>query len=321
MSQASVAQLVVADYGGNNPLVSHVSAELMRGESKLARRVLKTSAAEGPAREFYFQAIAYRLTSGAALDAWRREEPDNPDAWLLSGAYSIHKAWENRGGGLGADVLLPDRELFEQGLSRAADELMRAAELNPDDALPYALLIHVMRGLSVNENKALGAFDEAKAREPSHLTAHRAMLIYFAAKWLGSHEDMFEMARGASYDEPPGSLVPSIMARAHIERWSYMLNFDKLEDQAARYFGKVDVCREVLWAYDRCFGGEPPEASPMVRLAAGDFAFCLAQMGEKVKARKMFDIIGNYPDDYPWYYLGVAAQQYTSARNWVLAPG
>ena len=55
-------------------------------------------------REFYVRSLQEWRGRPHACDKWKREEPDNPNAWLVSGANLIDWAWEARGSDRGDQV-------------------------------------------------------------------------------------------------------------------------------------------------------------------------------------------------------------------------
>src|SRR6202035_4716733 len=78
-----------------------------------------------------------------------------------------------------------------------------------------------------------------------------SMIQALAAKWFGSHEEMFEFARSASAQAREGHSVHRVIAEAHLEKW---LNLPReSSDGKARqagYFSDELVRREIRWAAD-----------------------------------------------------------------------
>lgn len=83
-----------------------------------------------------------------------------------------------------------------------------------------------------------------------------------ANKWSGAgHEPMFQFARAAAANAPPGSDVPITLIQAHVERWLWDFNFEDDEPAAAAYLQEPAVRDEVLGAYDRSLGS--PDHRPI----------------------------------------------------------
>jgi hypothetical protein len=298
-----------------DPTAAEMRDELARGSYQRASQVL--AATKDPnLRAFYVSALEQWEGRPEILERWKQEEPDDPAAWLVCGAHSIQWAWEARGGGKGDTVGAEAAERFRQRLEQATAELSRAADLDPDDPTPYALLIMVCVGLNRPKELTLDLFEEARRRCPDHLLAHRNLLTYLCRKWHGSHEEMFAFARQSSKRAPEGSLLPMLVAEAHCERWLYAAHFDQ-EPDANQYFLLMDVRKELVAEYGFSLGSSRHQPGPLTRLAANYFAYTLGRGGLLAYAPRAFAQMEGQVNYLPWAYGGDPVESYQRCRDWI----
>ncbi len=229
---------------GIDPTCGNVTArdavsEFARGNYRPASLLL--GATNDPKlREFYVRALREWTGRPYAFEVWKREEPANPNVWLVSGAHLIDWAWQARGRDQADKVDQQAWATYAERLKQAESELVRAGGLNMEDATPHAFLLRVAIGLNWSREAALKVFDQAVRRCPDHFLAHSDLLTYFCEKWHGSHEEMFEFAHAASDKAPAGSLLPTLIAQAHTERWLYATSFDG-DPHGDQYFQRPEV--------------------------------------------------------------------------------
>ncbi len=125
-------------------------------------------------------------------------------SYLLRGVFYIDFAWADRGNKF-ADKVLPEAwDAFKKRLELGRDDLLKAAELNPNSAEPWVALMTAYRGLSA-PLKIEECFQKATAIDPKHFGAYQMMLTAKMEKWFGTNEEMFEFARktyGEHKDDP-----------------------------------------------------------------------------------------------------------------------
>ncbi len=217
-----------------------------QGDPTLLSEVLQV---EAPAtdRLMILQELADRAPPDA-VRSWARDAPNDPSALLLASAVMLRLAVEARGEGT-ADTVTEQGAAGFAGCSAVADQLAQAAaDLRPDDPIPWALRMRAAFALhsELEEHEAL--YQEAIARAPRSWAIHRTALNASCEKWFGSHGAMFELARGAT-DDPTDPLSMLIVV-AHMERWQYLAYFDEDEAAADAYWSRKDVREEVERAFD-----------------------------------------------------------------------
>jgi hypothetical protein len=154
-----------------------------------------------------------------ALDDLVAARRGDAAAHLLRGTYDVSWAWHARGNGRAKTVTAEQFAVFFERLRRAEQDLMLAARLEPGDPAPWTRLLTSGRGLQIEKPELLARFAQVQRREPGLYPAHTTVLQFLCAKWYGSHEEMFEFARGASAGAPDGSPLHALLSIAHWERY------------------------------------------------------------------------------------------------------
>jgi hypothetical protein len=230
----------------------------------------------------------------------------------MQGASAVHWAWRARGKGYAETVEEDAWKVFFDRLEFADACLHRAAELDPDDPTPWALMIRAARGLQLEAVAVGERFAGACQRAPQHRLAHSQMLQCLCEKWGGSHERMFHFARAASADAPCGSGLHVLLPEAHIER---AIADDRSIGAMKAYFRQPVARNDIRLAADR--GCDAPRSS--VRRDAlrnrNCYACCLWLAGLTEQAATQFIAIGPWASETPWCFLGDPREFFTLARN------
>jgi hypothetical protein len=235
--------------------------------------------------------------------------PDDPLPPLLSGAHAVDWAWHARTGMPAAHVTPEQFKIFGQRLNVADELLSDAAELMPDSATPWALLLPCGTGLTVGADLMRRRFDAAIRRDPDHLPAYQAYLRDLYPRWHGSMTQMHELVTDVVASAPAGSPLHALVARVHIEHW-FELDGNRVYIQQRKVADEIVAAARasVLHA-----DFQPVRARHEI---ANEFAMALSLAGRHAVAADVFDIIGDRVSDYPWSYLrGGAGQVFADRRD------
>jgi hypothetical protein len=192
----------------------------------------------------------------------------------------------------------------------------RAIALGPDDPTPWVDYLWSLFPEGRTKEFS-GGFAELRARDPYHYTGHEAALQFYAEKWYGSHDEMYEMAREVAASAPPGAAVNMLPIQGHIEYALREYFWDANNDVA----GNVSFWRQpaVQRELDECVAnwratGPPAHAQAMKTRSVQALAYMWS--GRHGEAARVFDEIGPYlGGGYPWYYLGRdSAKHFTKYR-------
>ncbi|MFG3303905.1 hypothetical protein [Streptomyces wuyuanensis] len=282
------------------------------GDHGPARELLAATrlGAEWERRSHYVGELADAAVHGPGwLDAWLAEAPEDPDATLVRADLCIRRAWSVRSAARARQVS-PDRfRAFFALLQDAVPVLGAAAELNPDDPVPWRIALTHAMGIQAPREVFDAYWEEATARAPHHYGCHAAALQYLCAKWHGSHEEMFDFAEHAAARALPGSKLHALPLAAAIE-------YDVVADAAGS--GPVDRSR-ITAAVDRALGlssfyepGDPEAAGFRNELA---LMLILAERFDE--ALDVFRAIGAQARSHPWAYFGDPRREFLEFRTGV----
>lgn len=151
------------------------------------------------------------------LESWLEESPEDPDAVLVKADQYVYQAWQIRTGARARHVEADQFRAFHAVLRDSVPVISTAAELNPDDPVPWRIALTQARGIQAPREVFDGYLSEANARDPHHEGCHVQALQYLCAKWYGSHEEMFAFAERAAEQAPPGSRLHALPLQAVVE--------------------------------------------------------------------------------------------------------
>ncbi|WP_051796892.1 hypothetical protein [Catenuloplanes japonicus] len=277
---------------------------------RVARDVLQATT-EPDARAYLMEAAADVGGVQDWIGEWVRAEPDSTLPVLVRGCHAVFWAWEARGAA-SADRTSQDafRE-FHRRLRTAEHLLADVASRDPGDVTSRAWLVASARGTQAGKDVAQARFDEVVKRHPHHVVAHEHRLQYLCAKWFGSHDEMFAFARAATASAPAASLLPELIAVAHLEKWLALPN-----DEDAAYITSAEVRDEIVAAAEKSVL-HPSFVPPPGWVPRGNtFAMVLELSDANAHAARVFDLLGDRVSDWPWTYrTRNAVSAFTTARE------
>ncbi|WNI23008.1 hypothetical protein [Streptomyces sp. ITFR-16] len=242
------------------------------------------------------------------LDTWLTEAPDDPDAVLVLADLQLHQAWKIRTGARAKDVERDQFQAFFALLTDAVPVIGRAAELNPDDPVPWRIALTHARGIQAPREVFDLYLDEAEDRDPHHFGCHEQALQYVCAKWYGSHEEMFAYAERVAASAPPGSQLHALPLRAALE---YRLSEEDEPEGPDPYGPRVAAALTRALALSETYG-------PGDREAAGfrnELALMLIMADRPADALEVFRAIGVHATESPWDRIGDPRAEFLEARS------
>ncbi|WP_406146605.1 hypothetical protein [Streptomyces sp. NBC_01012] len=241
------------------------------------------------------------------LDSWLDDSPENPDAVLVKADQYIYEAWQIRTGARASHVEDDQFRAFHAVLRDAVPVISTAAELNPDDPVPWRVALTQARGIQAPRNVFDTYLAEANARDPHHEGCHVQALQYLCTKWYGSHEEMFAFAERAAGQAPPGSRLHALPLQAVVE---YLISEEETPG-AAPYTARAEAAVARAQALSDSY-------APGEREAAGfrnHLALVLWSMNRYEEALTAFRTIGVHATTFPWTYFGEPRAEFLEARS------
>lgn len=292
------------------PVLAAAKAAAEFGEWKPARDLLirtRENADWHMRGEFVSVFASYALADPTWLDAWDRADPGSPDAALVRAALAIGQAWQIRTGHRARDVTKEQFAAFHEVLVESTPLLATAAELNPDDPGPWRIAISHAMGLASPRNVFEEYVEQGRARDPYDLNLHTGAVQFLAAKWYGSHTEMFAFADEAAAGAPEGSMLRALPLYALNE---YVINVSETTEEGP---GEARI-EEMITA-----GVKLSAAFPADDLAAAGFrnqlALALYRAGRHEECLEVFRQIGTRARSFPWAHHGDPLEVFLALRN------
>lgn len=286
----------VVDPAQGDPGARHLRAALQRRDWPSARDVL-TSVSHPDDRAFYLSVCA----DVDGVQDWIGDvvaaEPHSTLPLLVQGCHAVYWAWEARGAARAADTSEEQFRAFRRRLRLAEDCLDEVVARDPDDTTAWTFLVTSARGRQVDREEAMHRFTQVVRRHPTHQIAHQQMLQFLCRKWFGSHEEMFDFARTAAKSAPGGSLLPELIAVAHIEYW-----LDLPSEQKDPYIMSPQVRAELRAAAEQSIWHPAYRHRPGWPSKFNTFALAFSFAEDYPAAAAVFDVIGDNVTEWPWYY-------------------
>ncbi|BCY11395.1 DUF4034 domain-containing protein [Actinoplanes sp. L3-i22] len=246
------------------------------------------------------------------IEEWVAAEPDSTLPVLVRGCHAVQWAWEARGAKSARNTSREQFQEFARRLRLAENLLDEVTERDPEQVTAWAWLVTSARGRQVGPVEGERRFQEVIKRYPLHVIAHEQRLQHLCAKWSGSDEKMFAFAREATAAAPPGSLLPELIAVAHLEKW---MSLPSGEDAA--YISAPEIRDELVAAAQKSF------LDPSYRRAVGwapriaTFALTCEFTEAFEIAGRAHDLLGEQVTEWPWLYCGDPVETFTRGRDFV----
>ncbi|WP_394613774.1 hypothetical protein JNUCC0626_28200 [Lentzea sp. JNUCC 0626] len=297
----------------------HAAVSLVSGDIDTALRLLALVRADPHRRELAFDVLGGvgNAVLPRLLDA-AEEQPDNVDLLLLLGSAQSVAGWESRGAA-GADRTSEGQWTGLRKFSAAAHRtLQRAAELDPEDVQPWALMMSMAVAMPEYRREAADVYDEVVERVPDLFNASFRRLHAACAKWYGSHDEMYGFARGAVEGLPDGHPMLALIPTAHIEMQVYLTwktSFAvRMWHSITRSYLKKQRA-EIDAASDRLLAG--PDDHPRSPWAHQIFANYYFKLFVTDRLAAHLARGGERASQWPWGYSGDAAGEFSRAHAWV----
>ncbi|MGC0415858.1 hypothetical protein [Embleya sp. AB8] len=242
----------------------------------------------------------------AALDSpqwftrWAEAAPESPDLLVLAAQVALDRAWQARGGGYARHTSAEAFAEFGRLLVDAETACMYACEAAGDDPTPWVTRLWVGIGRRSPREVFDARWDELVARDPHNRNAHLTAIQFLAAKWYGSHEEMYAFARTHAEAAPAGSPLALLVLRAHIE---YMIaESDSTAFSLDDFWAHPAVTADTDDARARyTLDGGPRRATWLLDHSLLGFAYALSERWHHL-GRELLATDGHVTDQ-PWSYL------------------
>ncbi|WP_067482943.1 hypothetical protein [Actinomadura hibisca] len=246
------------------------------------------------------------------IEALLAENPANPDLWLWLGRTRVEEAWRVRPDARARAVQAAGYTTYTRLMQAAREPLMNAAELRPDDAVPWEAMLWLALGLDLERADKDALWRQVVRRCPTLYGAHVARVVSLSPQWGGMPEEMFDFARvamgTADRRDPRAALVPLAYFEYFVQERTGVLR------GASSWFAAEEI-RDVTEAARGWFEGPRPHPRTVEAHNLFGAAFHLADARRPAR-QHLLRTFGR-PSGLPWTYLGgnVAGQYLKACRH------
>ncbi len=286
---------------GYDPPLTEALERVSEGNLDLGLRLIKQARGRNDLRALRISRLGE--AAGRHLDVLAGKFGDDPDALLWLGSARVSLAWEIRGGGYAKYVTEDAFRGFHEVLETAADPLFAAADLVPDDPVPWQCLQWFGLGMSLPRPELDRFWAETEARDPGLWAGRHARLQTLCQKWRGSNEEAYAFAKETALTAETGNPVVAMLPLAHFEiAERRMLADDGQHDHeliVKSHFSRAEVRQELAETTDRWMSA--PHDHPMTTEARHLFGAAFYYGGDHDRARRiMTDLPMRIPEWLPW---------------------
>ncbi|MFC8534538.1 hypothetical protein ACFUJY_11365 [Streptomyces sp. NPDC057249] len=279
-----------------------------RGAHAPAAALLAATRAEGDwtLRHEAVTALAEIAVDDAAwLNTWLDASPEDPDALVVEAFRRIEEAWAVRTAARAKDVSEERFRAFHALLDDALPVIEAAVAASPGDPVPWSAALAHCIGAQAPREVFDGCLNQAVSRGPHHLPTHLNALQYLAAKWHGSHEEMFGYAARVAAGAPEGSPLRALEVVALAEVTP------QEKKGGAPTPGQADAIIATAQAYS---ASRPPE-DHAARLIRNHLVWALNGRERWAESLDVYRSIGRYATASPWRYMDEPLKAFRDIRD------
>ncbi|MER5939575.1 hypothetical protein ABT121_19895 [Streptomyces sp. NPDC001928] len=223
-------------------------------------------------------------------------------ALLISGTRHVSWGWEARTAERAVNVTQEQWRVFHERLHIAEEQLLEAAELQPEWVTPWRRLLTSGRGMSLGAAVNETRLDAALRRDPLDLETHVEWVSQLQPRWGGEPGQAMAFARDALSRTPQGHRLGCVIAMAHIEDWVESDRGDCLETPA--------IQAELRAAADHSILHPAYAWRPGWQQDFNMFAMALSLAGERHTVRRVFQTLDGAYTKWPWAYFAEPEKQF-----------
>lgn len=268
---------------------------------RVGARVLAEARADPEVRSQRVEALAKAAVgSSKYIEALLAESPGNPDLWLWLGRTQVEEAWGMRPDARARSVQASAYTAYSKKMKAARGPLMRAAEMWPDDPVPWESMLWLALGLDVDREEKDELWEQAYRRYPTLYGSHVARVVSLSPQWGGVPEEMFDFARVAAgtagQEDPRAALLP-------LAYFEYFVQERQGIIRGASSWFTTEECRDVEAAARGWFEGHG-HPHPRTIEAHNIFGAAFHLADARRPARQHLLRTMGRPSSLPWSYLG-----------------
>ncbi|CAL9623084.1 hypothetical protein [Streptomyces pilosus] len=289
-------------------------AELARVLGKLSKRsgsgkpadvaliaaLLEETGDDWDRRSHRMAVLAEATADTGVAAAWLTREPDSADALVFHARSGLARG-------------LRDGHLEDAG--ELVSQCRRASELNPEDPLPWVVLLGVSRVERYGRNDVNAVWREATGRDRWHREAYLQMLAYLSPEEGGSSASVLDFVDVVRTRIPANAPCAAVELTAAVRQYQGLLAQGGVRAMTAGQLwegGQVAAALEqaaALWAKPGFFQHAAAQADLNV------LAYALCAAGRAADAHPVFQTLQGTVTPWPWNGDGPAVQRFEQHQD------
>jgi hypothetical protein len=267
---------------------------------RFGAHVLAESRNDPELRSLRVEALAKAAVGwSGGIEALLAEDARNPDLWLWLGRTRVEEAWSIRPDGRARAVQAARFTTYAKLMRGAREPLRKAAEMLPDDPVPWESMLWLALGLDLDREEKDALWEQVSRRCPTLYGAHVARVVTLSPQWGGVPEEMFDFARvamsTAGREDPRAALVPLAYFEYFVQSRSGII-------RGSSSWFTPEENRDVAMAARGWFEGARPHPRTIEAHNIFGAAFHLADARRPAR-QHLLRTFGR-PSGLPWTYLG-----------------
>jgi hypothetical protein len=290
-----------------------------RGDWRTVADRCAAIAAESERWDVALSALAELSTEDDAwLTAWLDACPDDAVALTVQGRALVALAWTIRTRRDAEHVSSEQWEGFHRLLRQSLTVCDRAAASRPADPAPLVTMLGAATGLGRSPEDFRALRGRVCERDPLHVAAHRAAMLYWLPRRHGSARLVTEFVDDTLGSAPPGSLLTVLRLEL-----LYLERPRSGTDATRAAFSREAVTAAVDEALaDAAAAADRPQLAALRHW----LAYHLTEVGRSAEAVEQFRLIGGFCGAHPWKYAAnpltsFVGHRATAVAGWQSAGG
>ncbi|MER7107730.1 hypothetical protein [Streptomyces sp. NPDC000229] len=242
------------------------------------------------------------LDTPGQLEEWCARKPGDRDLAFVRAEAAVARAWSVRTGARASEVSAEQFAGFHALLADGVPVLEEAVALNQGDPTPWVTVLAHDTGAAASREDFEDHLANALAIDPHNWAAHARAVQFLAAKWHGSHEEMFAYAERVAAASPDGHQLRGLPVVALSE----LVLDERLDGDAATKYGPIGQDRvDAAIAAARALSAARPVGDPHLTGIRNHLAWAMIRDGRPAtEILDVFRVIGRHVTVFPWAYLG-----------------
>lgn len=214
------------------------------------------------------------------LDEWCSKDPESYFPRLLRGAFYLNYAWEARGKDWARNVPEEAWPIFKQRIQQAKEDLLKATQLNNNNAVAWEELIVVAFAADLPHETMEEYYQKALEVQPSSYYGRINKMEYLSPRWKGSKEELVQFIDECFKDSEQHPSLATACAHGYLDLDGIYKREKTEELYLQKIWDKVEKAYEWALSHDE------------LRIKS-NFVYLASLAGKYDVEIKMFDTIGD----------------------------